>query len=57
MWWIYEEKKIENYKEINIEIDNYKNFRLGLIEFLKINPLISYMDILKETLKIYDKNN
>ena len=50
-------KKIENYKEINIEINNYKNFRLGLIEFLKINPLISYKDFLKEALKIYDKNN
>ena len=49
--------KIENYKEINIEIDIYKNFRLGLIEFLKINPLISYKEFLKESLKIYEKNN
>ena len=50
-------QKFDNYKEINIEIDNYKNFRLGLIEFLKINPLISYNDFLKESLKIYEKNN
>ena len=45
-------QKFENYKEINIEIDNYKNFRLGLIEFLKINPLISYKEFLKEALNM-----
>ena len=50
-------KKYDNYREINIEIVNYKNFRLGLIEYLKINPMITYHDFLKEALKIYDKNN
>ena len=45
-------KKYDNYKEINIEIDNYKNFRLGLIEFLKINPIITYHDFMREAIKI-----
>ena len=50
-------KKFDNYKQINIEIDNYKNFHLGLIEFLKMNPTIKYNDFLKESIKIYEKNN
>ena len=33
------------------------NFRAGLIEFLKINPIISYYDFMKEAIKIYEKNN
>ena len=33
-------EKFDNFHNINLEINNYKNFRMGLIEFLNVNPII-----------------
>ena len=49
-------QKFDNYQSINLEISNYKNFRDNLIEFLKLNPIITYQDFIKEAQNIYDKN-
>ena len=45
-------EKFENYKSINLEINNYQNFKKGLIEQLNLNPLITYRDFVKEAYKI-----
>ena len=52
-------KKIEyeNIQSINKEISNYKNFREELINYLNLNPVISFHDFAKEGQSIYDKNN
>ena len=49
-------QKFENYQSLNEEISNYKNFREHLIEFLKLNPIITYREFTKEAQKIYDEN-
>ena len=49
-------EKFENYKSINLEINNYQNFKKGLIEQLNLNPLITYRDFVKEAYKIYNNN-
>ena len=49
-------QKYENYKEINLEINNYQNFRKGLLDFLNTNPTISYHDFIKEGEIIYNQN-
>ena len=50
-------EKFDNFQNINLEINNYKNFRNGLIEFLNVNPMITYPDFVKESYKIYNNNN
>ena len=49
-------QKYDNIQSINLEINNYNNFRRRLIEFLNINPLITYHDLFKESYKIYNTN-
>ena len=44
-----------NIGNINKEIDNYKNFRKVLIEYLTLNPLIKYSDFRKNASEFYEK--
>ena len=47
----------DNIGNINKEIDNYKNFRKVLIEYLNLNPLIKYLDFRKYVSELYEKTN
>ena len=45
----------DNIGNINKEIDNYKNFRKLLIDYLTLNPLIKYSDFRKNASELYEK--
>ena len=45
----------DNIGNINKEIDNYKNFRKVLIDYLTLNPLIKYSDFRKNASELYEK--
>lgn len=49
-------QQYENFKEINIEINNYNNFKQSLIENLNKNPTITYTNFKKLELKLYESN-
>ena len=48
----YKTLKYDNLQDINFEVNNYKNFRKILIDFLNNNPIITYKDFFNEALKI-----
>ena len=50
------DKSYDNIRDINIDIDNYKNFKDCLIKFLNLNPMIKYYDFRKEAYNIYNNN-
>ena len=45
----------EDYAEIGTEVDNYKNFRLALTNYLYTYPMIPNNEFKKQGLKLYDK--
>ena len=51
-----ESQKYENFKEINLEIDNYKKFRENLINYLNLNPIITFYEFTKKAQTLYDDN-
>lgn len=50
-------KSYTNLADINSEINNYKNFKDELINYLNINPVIKYGDFKEKAINLYYKNN
>ena len=51
------QKKYENIKDIDDEINNYKNMRIELKKFLDSYPTITYSDFIQKAYEIYYRSH
>lgn len=49
--------KFENFRDINIEVNNYDNYINTIKDQLKIYPFLNYSNFINESKKIYDDNH
>ena len=56
-WNKFIEQKYENIADINIEVNNYKNFWYEIKEWLDKNPIIKYRDFKKKLYLYIIKTN